>query len=208
MKVVVFCLSLIMPCFCFAQQTEEFRFVKNYYNHHRTLLGKEFKKKLDTETNTLKKDAIKKDFILFMRKMDSIENTALIGALLKVKNIEDLNTLQNKNIITKNTDDKVPYTTDKSADYPGGVDALRKEVAHLFYGGSVYSETPNIKTNVKFIVEKDGSISNVKAEGENFTFNRQAEIAIYSISEKFSPAVINGTPVRYRFNLPLTFSFK
>ncbi|RMZ61219.1 hypothetical protein D1632_02945 [Chryseobacterium nematophagum] len=156
----------------------------------------------------MKKDAIKKDFILFMRKMDSIENTALIGALLKVKNIEDLNTLQNKNIITKNTDDKVPYTTDKSADYPGGVDALRKEVAHLFYGGSVYSETPNIKTNVKFIVEKDGSISNVKAEGENFTFNRQAEIAIYSISEKFSPAVINGTPVRYRFNLPLTFSFK
>jgi len=87
------------------------------------------------------------------------------------------------------------------------MNALRKEVAQLFYGDGVFSEKGNIKTNVAFIVEKDGTISDVKAEGDNFTFNRQAEIAVYSVSEKFSPAYTNGNPVRYRFRLPLVLSF-
>ena len=100
-----------------------------------------------------------------------------------------------------------PKSIEKTADYPGGMNALRKEVAQLFYGGGVFSETGNIKTNVAFIVEKDGTISDVKAEGDNFTFNRQAEIALYSVSEKFSPAYTNGNPVRYRFRLPLVLNF-
>ena len=48
----------------------------------------------------------------------------------------------------------------------------------------------------------------LKAEGENFTFNRQAEIAVYSISGRFSPAHINGIPVRYRFRFPLAMNFE
>ncbi|WP_228409708.1 hypothetical protein [Chryseobacterium sp. T16E-39] len=65
--------------------------------------------------------------------MDSIENVALIGALLKVKNTEDLSRLQLEN--KKNFPEKAAEIfpiTDKSADYPGGINALRQEVAHLF----------------------------------------------------------------------------
>ena len=168
------------------------------------MLNNEFKKKFDAEKDPLYKTAVKNDFLFFMKKMDSIENVALMGALLKIKNLEDL-----KNIKMQ-TSSAVEFsnTMERSADYPGGIDALRQEVAQLFYSEGVYSENNNLKTNVAFIVEKDGSISNVKAEGDNFTFNRQAEIALYSVSEKFTPAYNNGNPVRYRFRLPLALTFE
>lgn len=169
------------------------------------MLNTEFKKKFDAETNPLHKVAVKNDFLFFMKKMDSIENVALIAALLKVKNLEDLKKINSKTALLPQQD--FPKLIEKTADYPGGINALRKEVAQLFYGDGVFSETGNLKTNVAFIVEKDGTISNVKAEGDNFTFNRQAEIALYSVSEKFSPAYTNGNPVRYRFRLPLVLNF-
>ncbi|WP_228400630.1 energy transducer TonB [Chryseobacterium taihuense] len=189
--------------------------IKNYYNQHRTMLNSEFQKKFDQESNPLFKAAVKNDFLFFMKKMDSIENVALIGALLKVKNLEDLKKIKAHPVIVSdqnNTDrdreDNLIVNVEKTADYPGGINALRKEVADLFYTEGVYSENPSLKTVVVFVVEKDGTISNVKAEGENFTFNRQAEIAVYSISGRFSPAHINGIPVRYRFRFPLAMNFE
>ena len=174
------------------------------------MLNTEFKKKFDAETNTLTKAAIKQDYLLFMKKMDSIENVAMIGALLKVKNLEDLKRInqQNDKIELSNTQSKGGSAVSKNADYPGGINALRQEIAQIFYTPGVYSETKTIKANVDFIVEKDGSISNVNAQGDNFTFNRQAEIALYSIPEKFSPATINGESVRFSFKLPLTMNIE
>ena len=207
MKSAFLCLFCFISTFCFSQQTEEFKLVKNYYNQHRSMLGTEFKKKFDAETNNLSKASIRQDFLFFMKKMDSIENAALVGALLKVKNIEDLSNLKlqtNKKPFTDNSE--IFPATEKNADYPGGINALRQEVATIFYTEAVYSETNPVKTNVAFVVEKDGTISNVKAEGDNFTFNRQAEIALYSVSKKFTPAVTKGNPVRYRFRLPLTLN--
>ncbi|REC49168.1 energy transducer TonB [Chryseobacterium pennipullorum] len=166
------------------------------------MLNKEFKKKFDAESNTFKKASIKGDFLFFMKKMDSIENTALIGALLRVRNLEDLHTIKNLKgtSLEKNSD------VEKIADYPGGINSLRQEVADLLYVDGVNSVTPTVKTDVAFIVEKDGSISNVHAQGDNFTFNRQAEIALYSLTEKFSPATIKGDPAAYRFRIPLTLT--
>ncbi|MGG5209133.1 energy transducer TonB [Chryseobacterium sp. MIQD13] len=181
--------------------------MKNYYNQHRNMLNTEFKKKFDAEPDSFKKANIKLDFILFMKKMDSIENVAMIGALLKVRNLEDLQFLKTPKGISKNNPEKA-VVFEKSADYPGGFNTLREEVAHLFYTGGVYTETKTVKTNVTFIVEKDGSISNVHAQGDNFTFNRQAEIALYSVSEKFSPAIFKGDPVRYHLRLPLTLTIE
>ncbi|CEJ68124.1 hypothetical protein BN1195_00406 [Chryseobacterium oranimense G311] len=207
MKALFLYLFCFTFTFCFSQQREEFRQVKNYYNQHRNMLNTEFKKKFDAEPDSFKKANIKLDFMLFMRKMDSIENVAMIGTLLKVRNLEDLqflkkNESKTNNIISKTSD------IEKSAEYPGGFNILRQEVADLFYTGGVYTETKTVKTNVTFIVERDGSISNVHAQGDNFTFNRQAEIALYSVSEKFSPAIVKGDPVRYHLRLPLTLTIE
>ncbi|WP_449388746.1 energy transducer TonB [Chryseobacterium lineare] len=209
MKLLFLYLFCFIPALCFSQQTEDFRLVKQYYNQHRSMLGTEFKKKFDTETDNFRKFSIKQDYLLFMQKMDSIENVALTGVLLKTKNLEDLSRL---NLIKTDSSAKAPIITssaiDKTADYPGGINELRKEVADLFYLGGVYSEIKTVKAIVAFIVEKDGTITHVEAQGDNFTFNRQAEIALYSVSQKFSPAIVNGNPVRYRFRLPLTMNIE
>ncbi|MBP1166322.1 MULTISPECIES: hypothetical protein [unclassified Chryseobacterium] len=202
MKTLFIGLSCFISTFFLAQQKEEFRLVKSYYNQHRNMLNKEFKKKFDAESNTVKKTAIKGDFLFFMKKMDSIENNALIGALLKVRNLEDLQTIKNPGFASSGKFSNA----EKSADYPGGINSLRQEVANLLYVDGVYSEVKMIKTDVAFIVEKDGTVSNVHAQGDNFTFNRQAEIALYSLAEKFSPATIKGDPAIYHFKLPLTLT--
>jgi hypothetical protein len=171
------------------------------------MLGTEFKKKFDKESDNFRKAAIKSDFTLFMQKMDSIENVAMIGALLRVRNLEDLQALKTPKVLLQNNTEK-PAILEKSADYPGGFTTLRKEVAHLFYTPAVHTEVKSVKTEVAFIVEKDGSITNVHAQGDNFTFNRQAEIALYSVSEKFSAAVVNGDTIRSPMRVPLTLTIE
>ena len=151
------------------------------------------------------------DFDEFMQKMDSIENVALISALIKVKNKEDLSSFLAKNTVTAKEQTaslKTKEAHETPATYPGGINQLRKEIAKLFYFDANLSEDEKkLSTELFFIVEKSGYISNVKAIGDNSVFNRQAEIALYSVENKFEPATLNGQTVRYRFKLPLTMNF-
>ena len=201
--ILFFCVN-----FSFAQQNDEFRSAKDYFDYQRFMLNNEFKKKFDDEKSVQEKIAIKRDFSEFMVKLDSIQNTAFIGTLIKVKNREDLEKITIKNLPELHLPNPKKEELNEEAKYPGGFETLRKQVAHLFYTDSVLPDQKLLKTNVVFVVEKDGSIGNVHAEGNNFTFNRQAEIAMYLLPEKFTPAIINGTAVRYRFRLPLAMTFE
>lgn len=181
---------------------------KKYFDYQRFILNDEFKKKFEDETDVKQKLSIKKDFSEFMMKLDSIQNTAFIGTLIKVKNREDLDRISAKNTSTLHPANPEKTQLNEAASYPGGFETLRKQVANLFYTHSVLPDHKLLKTHVVFVVERDGSISSVHAEGDNFTFNRQAEIAMYLLPEKFSPAIINGNAVRYRFRLPLSMNFE
>ena len=182
--------TFFMFCFAFGQQNEEFKYVKNYFDYQRFMLNTQFQKKIDKEKNTAGKINLSKDFGEFMKKMDSVQNTAFVNALIKVKNREDLSNLseyQNQ----KNFDEN-PKKSELSeeARYPGGFENLRSQVADLFYFDSVITQIKTLSANVEFVVERDGSISGVHAQGDNSAFNRQAEIAMYQLPEKFSPALI------------------
>ena len=66
-----------------------------------------------------------------------------------------------------------------------------------------------LNTTVSFVVDENGSITDIKAEGENISFNKQAEIAMYLISEKFTkPALQKGNAVKYAFRMPLSIKFE
>lgn len=58
-------------------------------------------------------------------------------------------------------------------------------------------------TEVVFVVELDGTLSQVKAEGPNNSYNREAERAIKSIQGKWKPAKRDGIPVRARYRIPI-----
>ena len=65
--------------------------------------------------------------------------------------------------------------------------------------------TPDIQlmTTVKFIVEPDGSLSNISAKGENQSFNEEIERAVKSIQTKWIPAEVKGEKVRSKYYVPV-----
>ena len=70
--------------------------------------------------------------------------------------------------------------------------------------------TPDIQlmTTVKFIVEPDGSLSNISAKGENQSFNEEAELAVKAIQVKWIPGEVNGTKIKSLYSMPIKMSVK
>ena len=95
------------------------------------------------------------------------------------------------------------------ADYPGGIDSFRNKVMNNFDGSGFESEDV-VKTTVTFIVEMDGTISGVKANGTNAEFNSEAMRTIKNISSKgkWIPAKNKkGEFVRSYFKFPISMRF-
>ncbi len=192
-----------------AQQAPEFREVVDFYDRQRAQLTKEFRKHEQLLTSPQERQMLRNDFLEFMLKMDSIQNVAFVNALVRVRIREDL---QRANLLEAVPAEGQPVmlTTKKNGDaaYPGGFSALRKHVVEGFYSSAILSHENLIQARVNFVVEPDGSVSSVRADGTNPIFNRQAEIAVYMLPEKFSPALVNGKPVRYNFSIPLAMKFE
>lgn len=101
------------------------------------------------------------------------------------------------------------YTeVEQLAEFPGGINAFRSKVNGNFDTSVMDSDAGTVKTEVIFVVERDGSITDVKANGSNRDFNAEAVRTVKSIKNKWAPAKINGQAVRYRFRMPLTMQFE
>ena len=109
---------------------------------------------------------------------------------------------------------KAPSTTevyesvDQEAEFPGSLNSFRNKIAENFDNSAMEGGEGTLKTTVTFIVERDGTISDVKASGSNSDFNSEAVRTVKSIRTKWVPAKNNGQPVRQRFRLPLTMNFE
>jgi protein TonB len=95
--------------------------------------------------------------------------------------------------------------------YPGGEAQMQKDIAENAPYPEMEKEN-NIqgRVYVQFIVEKDGSITNVKVTrgvpgGPGLT--RVAESAVKKL-KKFAPAKQNGRPVRLTMTVPVNFTLK
>lgn len=97
----------------------------------------------------------------------------------------------------------IPTHVDVEASFKGGLENFRKVVGENFDTSAV-DQTGVISTTVSFVVEIDGSISNVKAKGNDADFNREAERTIKDIRTKWTPAKLNGESVRSYFRIPVS----
>ncbi len=101
------------------------------------------------------------------------------------------------------------YTeVEQLAEFPGGINSFRSKVNSSFDTSVMDGDEGTVKTEVTFVVERDGSITDVKANGSNKDFNAEAIRTVKSIKNKWAPAKINGQAVRYRFRIPLTMQFE
>lgn len=95
------------------------------------------------------------------------------------------------------------------AGFKGGIDSFRNKVMNSFDGSGFESEDV-VKTTVTFIVEMDGTISGVKANGTNADFNNEAIRTVKLISNKgtWIPAKNKkGEFVRSYFKFPISMKF-
>jgi protein TonB len=100
----------------------------------------------------------------------------------------------------------IPTVVDVEATFPGGIDSFRNKVMNNFDNSGLDSGDL-MKTTITFIVERDGTISGIKADGKNADFNSEALRTVKSIKGKWIPAKVKGQPVRSYFKFPISMKF-
>jgi len=95
----------------------------------------------------------------------------------------------------------------KSADFEGGINAFRTKVMNKF-DVSAFETGDVVSTKLTFIVEKDGTISNIKANGKDASFNAEAIRTIKAVKGKWIPGKNKkGESVRSYFSFPISMKF-
>jgi len=115
--------------------------------------------------------------------------------------------------VYKIADNDTIYTyTDTRAQFVGGDRALMKWLNEKINPPTSYIEMCYVgiqgKVFIKFVVEKDGSITNIEViRGMHSAFDNEV-VRLIEKMPKWQPAQYNGKPVRSYFTLPVTFILK
>ena len=117
--------------------------------------------------------------------------------------------IEGAKIVDKPLDTEEIHTSvDVEADYgDGGLNGFRTKVMENFDSEAVQGEGV-LTTTVTFVVESNGTVSQVKATGSNPDFNREAERVVRSIKEGWKPAKKDGANVGSYYSLPLKMKFE
>ena len=138
-----------------------------------------------------------------------------------------------KSLPVKSTEDKniVLNYVDKEAVFPdGGVNGFRSLLASKVNTNKIneYENLPKeevkkikklisqkkpiskttISSVLTFIVELDGTISDISAKGENQSFNEEIERAVKSIQTKWIPSEVKGGKVRSKYYVPVKITIE
>ncbi|MEO9483084.1 MAG: energy transducer TonB [Ekhidna sp.] len=102
--------------------------------------------------------------------------------------------------------DKVYTEVDESCKYPGGIVKLYEDIVEeINYPEEAAKKNIKGRVFIQFIVEKDGSLSNIQvAKSLGFGCDEEA-LRIFKEMPKWSPGRIDGQPVRQKFISPIYF---
>lgn len=114
---------------------------------------------------------------------------------------------QVKDTIIDGKKTEIYSSIEKEAVFSKGSAEFQRLIAENFRLKKIRA-TSLISCEMNFIVERDGTLSNITATGDNESFNKEAIRAVTKIKEKWIPATINGQSVRQRFKVPLTINFE
>ncbi len=95
-------------------------------------------------------------------------------------------------------------TIENTPKFPGSfADFIRENTK---YPDAMREANVHGTVHVEFIIEKDGSISHIKAiDGPGYGSEQEAE-RVMALSPKWKPAYQNGKPVKLGFTVPISFS--
>lgn len=165
----------------------------------------------------IKKDNQVKEDNQLKQQEDLNETTTKIGALDvkgndeggEVLKVEKAEIEQPKPEPQKVEDNKVFDVVEQQPAFPGGQGALLQWLSQNIHYPAVAEENGiQGRVVVSFVVEKDGSISNVQVvRGVDPSLDKEAARVVKAMP-KWTPGKQNGQAVRVKYNVPVTFKLQ
>lgn len=127
-----------------------------------------------------------------------------INAPLSVKDLRDAVSLKDNK---QYSDSPVFTSVEHVPEFMGGVRAFSKYLSkNIRYPAAMREHGIQGKVFIRFIVEKDGSLSNVKVvKGLGYGGDEES-VRVLKLSPKWKPGVQNGKAVRVQYSVPITYS--
>ncbi|HEX2866788.1 MAG TPA: M56 family metallopeptidase [Ignavibacteriales bacterium] len=110
----------------------------------------------------------------------------------------------------KSLQDEKPYTVvDQMPAYPGGADALLRFISsNVVYPKAAKKAGTQGKVMISFIIEKDGSMSNIKVLNGIGDGCDEEAVRVTKLMGKWNPGMQKGKPVRVQMVLPFQFKLQ
>lgn len=107
-------------------------------------------------------------------------------------------------------EEKVYVTTEKQAEFPGGFKELIGYIGKNFkYPDEIRQLNISCsKFFISFVVEKDGSLTNIKMEKGCWKSADEELIKVIKTMPKWKPAIHQQKKVRSKFTLPINICFE
>lgn len=98
-------------------------------------------------------------------------------------------------------------TLETQPKYPGGMPDFYKFIGNnLKYPETALKNKVEGKVLTTFIIEKDGSITDIKVEKKLGSGTDEEAVRVLKLAKKWEPGMVNGKPVRVKYNIPINFS--
>jgi protein TonB len=93
---------------------------------------------------------------------------------------------------------------DKLPEFPGGIAKFYNYIGKNFESPEINGDR-NIRVFVSFVVEKDGSMTDIQVKNNpGYGLDKEAIRVLKSLKTKWTPGMIGSKPVRTSYNLPIT----
>lgn len=113
------------------------------------------------------------------------------------------------NAVEAKPSNEVYDRVDQEATYPGGMNGLRNFLADNFDTSIMDGGEGTLKCKLRFVVERDGTVSNVTISDKSSSrdFDNEA-VRVVKKLKKWTPGKVNGDPVRSYYSVPFTMNFE
>ena len=155
--------------------------------------------------------------ICFIATLATMSTTSLANSLSRIRTFSSQNAVKANLYVEKFTTvllddslkvdvDEICMVVDVEPSFPGGPEAMTKWLqSQITYPESAIANNEQGTVYVKFIIRKDGTISNLDVrKGVSVALDQEA-IRVISLMPKWTPGKLNGEFVNSYFTLPISF---
>ena len=129
--------------------------------------------------------------------------------LLSLMAVLGLMTANAQKTVVSQSNQNVYDQVEEMPEFPGGMPALIEFLqTNIKYPEDAIKQDVGGRVMVMFVVETDGSISNVRVARKVFPSLDKEAVRVVKAMPKWKPGKEKGRPVRVNYTLPVVFSVK